>query len=581
MMKPPRSVSLAQHQSMGPYARNHLLYLAPENDRKLAVLLTSTTVHNSILYCKFCDDTFTDLNLDSSIPFLDHLYTHGSNFGANANLEEMIANIQPPEAYFCIACAEAFLTLEALTAHAYLNYHSKFYTIYCNKCKQIHNETTTRAHAIMYHQNDLCNILSIDGILTDELIKQNTFGRKLNLSQRRIGNFGTPLLTKISTLEALVQQLDFQDGPLNFQNWNLTRRQEQNKARARKNLQCFPMDLTDQIARMVPQEISQNLQRILTLIQQTRQLDYHREFIATRWYEVLAFLTSGCIVQEVAGSRYTSQDLHLFELFEVQPISNPRFSPTLVASSTLDITAADLEDFQLVLFGDYLLRLCGTNPTDKFSYLNLSPAEDNLRFPTKIFTNQLGLMKVQGTLKLDGIQSEDLSDSENYFTFLLLALLRIKAPTTVVVELNVYPLLKKFPCRQWTEILSRNLNNYLGAFFALLLQVKNIAFQETNILLNIVVIGQAPFPSLTLSAQELLSLWDLVSEAAADLARVVKVVYLPTTGIVGPGSILTLSDNKPFNQDGTLSMSARSQGLSILNNLSQILRLIKQLGGFE
>ena len=584
MMPPPRNVSLAQHQMCGGFARGHVLYLGPKNDRLIAAIMSSTTLTESVLHCRFCEQFFTDLSVTSQIHFVDHLYEHGSNFGPNSNLEEFLHQTRPPAVYFCFSCSEAFLTLESFTAHAYLKIHLDFYSVYCASCNEIHHHTTTRNHAIRYHQNDLQTMMAVPGTLTDEVIFQNLFGPHLNQEQIQQRHQNLDLFNTQLTLQEVAQQFDFQDGAHNFQNWMQPRRQELIRARARASQHHFPQDLADHIARMVPREVSQNLQQILANIQQTLQLDQYRPFILERKYEVLAFLTSGLIISDLAHARYTPQRINHSNLFNNALNINHRFGPTLLASSTLPITIQDVQGVDLIVFGNWLLSICGTLPTDQYSYLNLSPPTNpNLRFPNEIFRNQPGIMSVQGSINLDGQPTENLPDEDNFFSYLLLTLRRIRTPSTVVVELNLYPFLQKFPCRQWPTIISRSLNTYLSAYFALLIKVKNLAFQETNTPLTICVMGQAPFPSSEeLSTIELLTLWDSITEAAVDISRVARILFLPTTGIVAPGSVFSISvTEKPFNQDGSLSCAARTQALSLLNHLSQTLRLLRQLGGLE
>ena len=137
------------------------------------------------------------------------------------------------------------------------------------------------------------------------------------------------------------------------------------------------------------------------------------------------------------------------------------------------------------------------------------------------------------------------------------------------IELNLLTVLQQYSPDKWETILRKNLKSILLGFFIGIARIVREATHVKGAAPELVIMGQPPFGAQhQLDSKILISMWETINSTAILLSRILKINYIPTTGLISYGEgFYTNILQKPyptFVRDHSLSNYSRHQALRLV-----------------
>ena len=584
--KKPVNTTIYQHKQLGAWALNHKIGLEPTRKKHaVAIIALSVMTQEGHLRCKQCQHFSINLKRSTAIQNqnLDHLMTHGSMYGENPEIEEVLEKQEHRKTYICVECTEIFPSLLSLLIHsAYSKSHHEKTEIFCPLCFKFYQRTDLVSHMTRIHPCALkCPMCSI-GLpsimdlmihlvnsrphfqLSPEVNRMLTFKQIRDLANNRSPNTLVLGRMEIMTRDILkrnnmVHLARYLNQPELIRNYRIEVKAEE----------AGIPNLLNLVAKYMDRENSLKLSTLMQSLKNRSDLPCRVQDIEELHYELMAInigLIRAALMKSAERTPVNVGNLLYGEdLFD----GNHLIGSSILVHRKDDITKADLGLCEAIIIGTHLLDRAGTLPSASFKVLNLSPEQPQRNTFPNSYYNTEGENNIQGARIMENELTSHVPSDRNLLQHIKEMIFKTPHHLPFFIELNLLTVLQQYSPDKWETILRKNLKSILLGFFIGIARIVREATHVKGAAPELVIMGQPPFGAQhQLDSKILISMWETINSTAILLSRFLKINYIPTTGLISYGEgFYTNILQKPyptFVRDHSLSNYSRHQALRLV-----------------
>ena len=548
----PHNATVAQHETLGPFACRHALGNLDLKEQLLLACISFATLKGRMLKCSACDEFELDILQTSTLENAQHFLTHGHLLPKNSTVDTIV-NIAPDVNFsICLPCNQVFPTPLNLLLHDIELNHQTLSGIYCTICKKIVHQSTNMSHMMAAHSNHIpcptckttfhimdiiCHIFdkkhhpSLNPLYLDEL---NIHTRAFLTNARTLDP------PEIVPTQTHITQILFNTDMLAHQDLFLQPDLMQTYPQTLPVTPYpFPYHQSDLIAQFLSRLDNITVANMIANMKENDDARYGTAMITAYTYELESLILDSLISALLTQGHPLPADYMPLIMGPDDHKGIHLLPPSILSVTSTVLTQTELFGTHLITIGTNSLLNSGTPAGSKIRILNMGH-EQPLIWPTNYYTMHEP-WNIQGSILLPGMSIQHIPLEHNFMCHVRKILLKTKtSKAPVIVEFSVQNILEKYDTTLWDYIITQYLPNIITGFFTGLHRLQTELSSQHNVRPHLVVFGQTPFlPAKSdhyLDPYDLVLLWEKINMMLALYARVARITCIIPTGFVGPSA---------------------------------------------